>query len=119
MTAATGPLVDYVKRGRDAGLSLIFATQQPSAVNSKLMSQVDITITHTLGFETDLSAAVARMPTRTSVEYEIDNQKVSALSDVLRSLRPGEAVIADGASGRVFIAKMRPRVSAHGGATPT
>ena len=38
----TGPLVDYVKRGRDAGLSLIFATQQPSAVNSKLMSQVDI-----------------------------------------------------------------------------
>jgi uncharacterized protein len=119
MTAATGPLVDYVKRGRDAGLSLIFATQQPSAVNSKLMSQVDITITHTLGFETDLSAAVARMPTRTSVEYEINNQKVSALSDVIRSLGPGEAVIADGASGRVFIAKMRPRVSAHGGATPT
>ncbi|WP_193371141.1 ATP-binding protein [Pelagibius marinus] len=117
-TAATGPLVDYVKRGRDAGLSLIFATQQPSAVNSKLMSQVDLTITHTLGFDADLSAAVARMPTRTSVEYEIANQKVSALGDIIRNLGPGEAIVADSASGRAFIAKMRPRVSAHGGATP-
>jgi hypothetical protein len=117
-TAATAPLIDYVKRGRDAGLSLIFATQQPSAVNSKLMSQVDLTITHTLGFDSDISAAIARMPTRTSVDYEVNNEKVGTLVDVIRSLGPGEAVVADGASGRAFIAKIRPRVSAHGGATP-
>lgn len=117
-TAATAPLIDYVKRGRDAGLSLIFATQQPSAVNTKLMSQVDLTITHTLGFETDLSAAVARMPTRKNLEYDVDNQKVGSLADVIRSLEPGQAVIADTSSGRAFIAKIRPRVSAHGGATP-
>src|SRR5262249_20874781 len=94
-TAATEPLIDYVKRGRDAGLSLIFATQQPSAVTSKLMSQVDLTITHTLGFESDLVAAVARMPTRTAVEYEVDNERVGSLTDLIRSLAPGEAVIAD------------------------
>jgi DNA helicase HerA-like ATPase len=117
-TAATEPLIDYVKRGRDAGLSLIFATQQPSAVNSKLMSQVDLTITHMLGFDADLTAATARMPTRTSVDYDVDNQKVGSLSDVIRSLGPGEAIIADGASSRAFVAKIRPRVSAHGGATP-
>ena len=117
-TAATAPLVDYVKRGRDAGLSLIFATQQPSAVSSKLMSQVDLTITHTLGFDADLGAAIARMPTRTSVDYEISNQKAVNISDVIRSLGPGEAFIADGASERIFIAKIRPRVSAHGGTTP-
>ena len=35
-----------------------------------------------------------------------------------RSLEPGEAIIADGANGRVFIAKIRPRLSAHGGNTP-
>lgn len=117
-TAATLPLIDYVKRGRDAGLSLIFATQQPSAVNSKLMSQVDLTITHMLGFEADLSAAIARMPTRTAIDYDVDNQKVTSIADVIRSLGPGEAVIADGASGRAFVAKIRPRLSAHGGATP-
>ena len=117
-TAATGPLIDYVKRGRDAGLSLIFATQQPSAVNSKLMSQVDMTLTHMLGFEADLTAAIGRMPTRNTLDYEVDNQKVGTLADVIRSLAPGEAVLADAASPRAFIVKVRPRRTAHGGDTP-
>ena len=117
-TAATAPLIDYVKRGRDAGLSLIFATQQPSAVNSKLMSQVDLTITHMLGFDADLSAATARMPTRASVDYEINDQKVNSIIDVIRSFKPGEAVVADSTSGRIFIVKIRPRMSAHGGTNP-
>lgn len=117
-TAASSPLIDYVKRGRDAGLSLVFATQQPSAVSSRLMSQVDLTITHKLGFDADLSAAVARMPTRTSVEYSVDSVKAPSLTDVVRSLRPGEAIVADSASSRAFLAKIRPRLTAHGGATP-
>ena len=118
LTAATEPLIDYVKRGRDAGLSLIFATQQPSAVDKKLMSQADITITHMLGIEADISAAIARMPTRSTVEYEIDNHKVSGIGDIIRSLGPGEAILADGASDRIVVAKVRPRQSAHGGTTP-
>lgn len=117
-TAATEPLIDYVKRGRDAGLSLVFATQQPSAVNTKLMSQVDITLTHMLGFDADLVAAIARMPTRTSVDYDIDSQSGGSLADVIRSLGPGECVVADSASSRIFLAKIRPRATAHGGATP-
>lgn len=117
-TAANLPIVDYVKRGRDAGLSLVFATQQPSAVDNKLMSQIDITLTHALGFEADLQAALARMPTRTSVVYERSGFKFASLSDAIRSLDPGEAVVADSANGRVFVIKIRPRLSAHGGNTP-
>jgi len=117
-TAASESIVDYVKRGRDAGLSLVFATQQPSAVDNKLMSQVDITLTHALGFETDLQAAIARMPTRTSVVYERSGFKLPSFGDAIRSLDPGEAVIADSANGRVFIIRIRPRLSAHGGNTP-
>lgn len=117
-TAATDPIVDYVKRGRDAGLSLVFATQQPSAVDNKLMSQVDMTLTHALGFEADLQAAIARMPTRASVSYERSGFKLPSMADAIRSLDPGEAVVADAANGRVFIVKIRPRLSAHGGNTP-
>lgn len=118
-TAATGPVIDYVKRGRDAGLSMVFATQQPSAVDPRLMSQVDMTITHFLGFETDLQAAVARMPTRASFTYDVGSSRGVDLPDVLRALDPGECLVADAASGRAFAAQIRPRVTAHGGNTPT
>lgn len=118
-TPANAPLVDYVKRGRDSGLSLIFATQQPSAVDNKLMSQVDITFTHALGFETDVQAAIDRMPTRKPAIYRCGGEKLSTPGDLIRSLKPGEAIIADSASQRPFIAQMRPRLSLHGGDTPT
>lgn len=117
-SAATGPIVDYVKRGRDAGLSMIFATQQPSAVDTRLMSQVDLTLTHALGFESDLLAAIARMPTRSTLAYELGSWKLTSMNDILRSLDPGECVIADAANGRAFVARIRPRLTAHGGNTP-
>jgi DNA helicase HerA-like ATPase len=117
-TAATDPVVDYVKRGRDAGLSMIFASQQPSAVDSRLLSQVDVTLTHALAFETDLQAAVARMPTRTSVSYKREGFELPTLRDTIRSFKPGEVMVADSSNGRVFTAQVRPRLSAHGGNVP-
>lgn len=118
-TPANVPIVDYVKRGRDSGLSLIFATQQPSAVDDKLMSQVDITFTHALGFESDVNAAVARMPTRKPTGYKCDGETMQSPGDLIRSLKPGQAVIADAATQRPFVASIRPRLSVHGGDTPT
>lgn len=117
-TPASEPLVDYVKRGRDAGLSLIFATQQPSAVDDKLMSQVDITFTHSLGFDADIQAAAKRMPAASSHAYYRDGRKISTLGGVIRALGPGEAIVADSTSGRTFIQRARPRLTAHGGNTP-
>ena len=117
-TPASGPLVDYVKRGRDSGLSLIFATQQPSAVDAKLMSQADITFTHGLGFDADIQAAAKRMPADASHAYNRDGRKIPSLGGVIRALAPGNAIVADSASGRAFIQKTRPRLTAHGGNTP-
>lgn len=117
-TAATPAVIDYVKRGRDAGLSLIFATQQPAAVDNRLMSQVDLTLTHALSFESDLQAAEARMPTRSSIVYERAGFALPSLGDVIRSLNPGEALLADANSGRIVAVRIRPRVTAHGGNTP-
>lgn len=118
-TPANEPLIDYVKRGRDSGLSLIFATQQPSAVDDKLMSQVDMTITHALGFEADIQAAVARMPTRKPADYKYDGDSLSSPGDLIRSLSPGQAIIADSANTRPFLIQIRPRLSVHGGDTPS
>ena len=117
-TAATQPIINYVKRGRDAGLSLIFATQQPSAVDKRLMSQVDFTLTHRLGFESDLTAAIARMPTRSSGTYDTTGGRPITSTEIIRSLKTGEAIVADSCSPRTVIVKLRPRVTAHGGNTP-
>ena len=117
-TPASDPLVDYVKRGRDSGLSLIFATQQPSAVDGKLMSQADITFTHSLGFDADIQAAAKRMPAASSHAYQRDGREISTLGGVIRALGPGEAIVADSTSGRTFIQRTRPRLTAHGGNTP-
>ena len=117
-TPASDPLIDYVKRGRDSGMSLVFATQQPSAVDSKLMSQADITLTHGLSFDADIQAAARRMPADASQEYHRDGQKIPSLGAVIRALAPGEAIVADSASSRIFLGRVRPRVTAHGGHTP-
>ena len=100
------------------GLSLIFATQQPSAVDTRLMSQVDLTLTHTLGFEVDIAAALQRMPTRTNVSYRIAGIELPSLSDAVRTLDAGDCIVADTSSRRVFAMRVRPRLTAHGGNIP-
>ena len=117
-TPASNPLVDYVKRGRDAGMSLLFATQQPSAVDKKLMSQVDLTFTHGLSFNMDIQAAANRMPADSSHNYRQHGQTVPSLDGIIRTLSPGEVIIADTESSRTFIGLIRPRLTAHGGNTP-
>ena len=117
-TPASEPLIDYVKRGRDSGLSMVFATQQPSAVDNKLMSQADITFTHKLGFEADIQAAIKRMPADSSHLYKQEGRPISSLGGVIRALTPGEALVADSESGRIFVQRTRPRLTAHGGNTP-
>lgn len=118
VTPASAPLVDYVKRGRDSGLSLIFATQQPSAVDGKLMSQADITLTHGLSVEMDIQAAARRMPADASHSYSREGKALSSLSAVIRSLASGEVIVADSASTRIVVGSVRPRLTAHGGNTP-
>ncbi len=117
-TAAKESLVEYVKRGRDAGLSLVLATQQPSAVDSRVVSQIDLLIVHRLVVDGDISAALARVPANFPKEVSFGSAKISERHALIRALDTGEAWIADAETGRAFLVAMRPRVSAHGGDEP-
>lgn len=118
-TSANSALVDYAKRGRDAGLSLVFATQQPSAVDTRRISQADLTITHRLNFDADIQAAISRMPSDASHRYTTATGRTPMpLASTIRSLAPGEAIVADSSSSRIFIQVTRPRLTAHGGNAP-
>lgn len=118
-TAAKPPLIEYVKRGRDAGLSLVLATQQPSAIDPAVVSQVDLCIVHRLVLDSDISAATSRFPARFPSVVKIGERDVGDPRSLVRLLGEGEALVGDAESERGFLVKMRPRLTAHAGDEPT
>ncbi len=119
LTAARPTLVEYVKRGRETRLSLLLATQQPSALDAAILSQADLNITHRLVTEPDIDAAVARFPSRLPRSVKHGEQDVSHPADLIRSLDDGQAVVGDAESPRGLLIALRPRVSPHGGREPS
>lgn len=119
-TSANPVIIDYVKRGRDAGLSLIVATQQPSALDSRITSQADLVIIHKLTVDSDIAAATARMPARPPQKTTRGGatSDLSSMSELARSFDAGEGLLADSESTRAFVMQSRPRISPHGGGEP-
>lgn len=116
---ARDALVEFVKRGRDAGLSLILATQQPSAVDDRILSQVNFSLNHRLTFQSDVSSAVSRIPTKIISTMRMGGATISDFGDMLRYLDSGECFLGDQGTSRCVLVKIRPRVTAHGGYSPT
>lgn len=116
---ATEALIDYVKRGRDAGLSLVMATQQPSAVDDKILSQVNITFSHRLTFQADINAVMNRIPTKLLKDLKYSGKEITDFGDMLRYLEAGQCFIGDHSTSRTVIASIRPRITSHGGYSPS
>ncbi len=109
VTAATAGLIEYVKQGRRPGLSLVFATQQPSAINTKVLSQLDVIMTHKLIFDDDIKAVFKRTPTIIPRKYRAPN--------FIKTLPVGVALTGDRReeTSRAFVMGIRPRKSQHEG----
>jgi hypothetical protein len=108
-TAASEPLIEYAKRGRMPGCALVLATQQPSATSNEILSQIDILISHNLSFSQDILELKRRTPSKLPSDLGDDG--------FIRNLPVGAALISDQStsSKRTFVARIRPRVSPHGG----
>ncbi len=108
-TPATDPLTEYVKQGRRPGCSLVFATQQPGAIDTHVLSQLDILLCHKLVFDDDIKAVMKRMPTMIPSEYK--NPRF------IKTLPIGHCIVGDRSdhTSRAFVLKVRPRFSQHEG----
>lgn len=115
---ARDALVEYVKRGRDAGLSLVLATQQPSAVDDRILSQVNLTFSHRLSFNNDITSALNRIPTKSIRNMRYSGSTLTDFGDMMRILDSGECFLGDQVNSRVILTRIRPRVTAHGGYSP-
>lgn len=118
ISPARNALVEYVKRGRDAGLSLVLATQQPSALDDRILSQVNVTFSHRLSFQSDINAAVNRIPTKSVKTMKFSGTNLTDFGDMIRVLDTGQCFLGDQASSRAVLIQIRPRVTAHGGYSP-
>lgn len=118
VSPARGALVEYVKRGRDAGLSLVLATQQPSALDDRILSQVNVTFNHRLSFQSDINSAVNRIPTKSTRSMKFAGTQLTDFGDMVRVLDAGQCFLGDQASSRTVLLQIRPRVTAHGGYSP-
>ncbi|MBU6996145.1 MAG: DUF87 domain-containing protein [Theionarchaea archaeon] len=108
-TAATDALIEYVRQGRQPGCSIVLATQQPSAIDSRILSQVDMVACHKLVYEDDIKAVVRRMPSEVPGRFQEDR--------FIKNLPIGMAIIGDKQeeTSRCFLASIRPRISQHEG----
>lgn len=108
-TPATTAIVEYVKQGRRPGCSLVFATQQPSAIDTRVLSQLDIILSHKLIFDDDIKAVTKRTPTIIPMKYKHPH--------FLKTLPVGTALVGDRReeTNRAFVLKIRPRMSQHEG----
>lgn len=110
----TSILIQYVKEGRNHGLSLMVTSQQPSAIHPEILSQMDCVIAHRLTVQPDIDAVIRNAQGRSPDKISSATQTLS-FHDLLRELEQGQAYISHGDAIRSFITEIRPRVTAHGG----
>lgn len=103
---AKDTLIRWIKEGRQPGLSLGVATQQPSAVSSEVVSQMDLILCHKITTRKDIKSL-----NDLSQEY-----MGSQLKTYIKKIdKVGEVVCVDDEEETVKQVQMRPRMSQHGG----
>ena len=118
-------LEDFCLLGRNYGLSLILATQRPTAgaISPKVRSQVDTCFVHRLLTQDDIDVTYKNLLCAYPREVRVGDRSL-AYEDLVRSLEIGQAVVtsssmtnAGGQSvqSRLVVLNVRPRVTVHGG----
>ncbi len=110
-TPATSALQQLLREGRQPGISLVLATQQPGLLHKDAITQADIIISHRVTAKPDVEALNDIMQT-----YLLEDIKQQM--DNLPSLK-GSAIILDDNSERLYPIRVRPRFTWHGGEAPT
>ncbi len=99
-------LIRWAKEGRQPGLSLVVASQQPSAIDREILTQCGIRVVHRITSKDDIQAINAL-----SQDYISDG-----LATQIKKLSgPGLTIIIDDARETVVRSQIRPRQSLHGG----
>ncbi len=109
-TLASNSLIEIIREGRQPGVSLVLATQQPGKIHSDVITQADIVLSHRLTARIDIQSLNQVMQTYLAGDIQ---KYLDALPK-----RRGAAIILDDKLERMYPVQIRPRMSWHGGAEP-
>jgi hypothetical protein len=109
-TAATDPLITILREGRQPGISLILASQQPGKIHTDVMTQSDTVISHRLTSKIDIDALGLLM-------QSYMRSSLNTIIDELPRLT-GAALVFDDTNERMYPMQVRPRFTWHGGESP-
>jgi hypothetical protein len=111
IVASSRALITILREGRQPGISMILATQQPGKVHTDVITQSDIVVSHRLTAKIDVEAlgAVMQSYMRQGLDKELNLlPKVS-----------GAGVVFDDTNEKLYPFRTRPRFTWHGGSAPT
>jgi len=110
-TTATEALVTILREGRQPGISLVLASQQPGKIHTDVMTQSDVILSHRVTARIDTDALA--MLTQSYMREGLDK----FLNELPRVA--GAAIILDDSNERIYPIRVRPRLTWHGGSSPT
>jgi DNA helicase HerA-like ATPase len=108
-TLSSDVLIDWIKLGRHPGLSLILATQEPSALHETAIRQSDIMLAHNVTANDDIAALGKAKQSFMSGSKDI--QKIVSTME----FKKGLAVLFDDKTRKIEMIRVRPRMSLHAG----
>ena len=109
-TLASKPLITILREGREPGISLILASQQPGKIHTDVITQSDIVLSHRITAKIDVDALSLLM--QSYMREGLDKQL-----DILPKDK-GSGIIFDDINERIYPIQVRPRFTWHGGEAP-
>lgn len=110
-TFASKVLLEWVRVGRQPGLSLVLATQRPNRLHPDAISQCDLFISHRMTAQPDIEAVSKLRPSYMHQNFDKYYQEMPR--------ERGYALILDDNTEKLWMVKIRPRFSWDAGKTAT
>ncbi len=111
ITPATNALIQVIREGRQPGISMVLATQQPGKIHSDVITQADIVISNRVTARLDISA----------LNNIMQSYLPGAITKYFDNLprKRGAAIVLDDKLEKMYPFQIRPRITWHGGGEPT
>jgi len=110
-TTASKALITILREGREPGISLVLASQQPGKIHTDVMTQSDIVLAHRITARMDVEALGL-------LTQSYMREGLTRAVDELPRVK-GAGVVFDDSNEKLYPMRVRPRFTWHGGESPS